>query len=316
MSLIALNIHHPVIPSSEAKFTIRNKSEELRTSAQYACIETSDSTPCPIQSMADEMLLHVFTFLDQKDLEKTPLVCKSFLRISDTHSLWEKLFEKMFPIVSLFSPGTTRFSPKYQFKIFTKFLENRTNEKLQDAYLKQLISLRGPTGSEGTVNQKRQVYKQTQANEKKIQLKLIVQSDEHNSELLENFNKAARQTRLARSAYLEEQRKLVNLVGTNYNGSEASILLQSKLGVINNDLKRGEKYPTWTISQVGFNNAIFAASIRKIVAQSSSQPTPLPYPPNNTTFVEANAPTTLNDVKKAFSEAVKTILNAFKQLRK
>jgi hypothetical protein len=81
-----LSVSQSCLWTSHQHSTLPGSSLKLKTSVNIA-----SSCISPIQQLPDELLLHIFSFLEPNDLAKCARVNKHFQRISEDSSLWKEI---------------------------------------------------------------------------------------------------------------------------------------------------------------------------------------------------------------------------------
>ncbi|BBI16251.1 F-box protein [Neochlamydia sp. S13] len=96
-------------------------------------ISPNDSTVTSIKQLPDELLLHIFSFLQAFDLLEVELICHRWKNLANDETLWKNLYQKHFEI---YGPDEGPFKESYFAAHWEKCLDEKTMTFLES--LKQV----------------------------------------------------------------------------------------------------------------------------------------------------------------------------------
>ncbi len=195
----------------ESPIFIRNWT--LEETALPAKIHTDSETAiCHFAKLPNEILFLVFLELDPDSLAQASRACKVFYRTTKNNLIWENLFKKFLPKIQIWK---CIHSPEQQFKcIFHHFAKKRAELKKQrECLLKEVQMLRGTANVSGKIDQAWNAYKKYE-------------------DLALESSRKWEESHLTRRLFLEYvslSNRLNCLVGSNYNGTEETIAVNSEI---------------------------------------------------------------------------------------
>ncbi|WP_044881702.1 F-box protein [Neochlamydia sp. EPS4] len=86
-------------------------------------ISPNDSTATSIKQLPDELLLHIFSFLQAFDLLEVELTCHQWKNLANDETLWKNLYQKHF---ELYGPDEGPFKESYFAAHWEKCLDEKT----------------------------------------------------------------------------------------------------------------------------------------------------------------------------------------------